>query len=150
MKMKKLSLPLICAAALGFAGPALAEDFTFTVPVQLTNLPTGITGFNVQCSVLASQVWEGRTIQGRSIGSGATYVHISGGSYSGDVTVAFNHATLEDPHLAVFYGCAIQRLDGPSPTGGGSFSYYPGLPHFIPLAAGAPFVASVNGSLPPG
>ncbi len=130
-----------------FAAPALASDFTFTVPLALHNLPADISHANIECSVSASTTISGHEAAGAMIGSGSTQVDISGGSYDGDVTVAFNANLYQDPHQAVFWGCQLQQLDT-VPTGGlTGMAYYPGGAHFIPLTPGATEVTSVSGQL---
>src|SRR3990167_5723240 len=73
------------AIVLSFAsGPAWAADFTFTVPVELSNLPPDSRMGSVNCSLRTSAVGTPRsgTV---CVGRGHGTFTISGGAYRGEV-----------------------------------------------------------------
>jgi hypothetical protein len=127
MMLRSLALALALSA---FAAPALAEDFTFVVPVDMRSLPPEITSMTVQCGALTA-------IGGRSVGTGETVVPITGGAYRGDVTVSFNASAGLSSGSATAYSCNIRAL-----TTATRHAYYPnagGSSSMIPLAPGATF-----------
>src|SRR2546429_1889586 len=77
-RLAPLSLALLALAP----ASALAADFTFRVPVTLTNVPS-VTSIRIECGV-----WTGvASAAGTVIGTAFTIVPVSDGSYSGVVTV---------------------------------------------------------------
>jgi hypothetical protein len=127
MMLRTLALTLALSA---FAAPALAEDFTFVVPVDVRSLPPEITSMSIQCGALTA-------IGGRPVGTGETVVPITGGAYRGDVTVSFNASAGLSSGSATAYSCNIRAL-----TTSARRSYYPnagGSSSMIPLAPGATF-----------
>lgn len=69
---------LLAAAALMWSGAAFADEVAFTVPVRITNM-TGLASVDVYCNV--SSATRALTAAPR------TRVPLSGGAYSGDITV---------------------------------------------------------------
>ena len=139
---------LIFAFAVAMASaPAAAEDFTFVVPVEVTNLPPEINRMTVSCSASIAPGTPG--LPPRMIGSSATQVTISGGAYRGDVTVAFN-ASLSDAGYANEYSCGITSFGNISPSGSGiayHTSDYDDPGRFFPLDPSAPFRVRASGRL---
>src|SRR5687768_6671795 len=79
---------------------AVAQDFTFEVPVALTDLPPDITESSVVCAVTT------REHGGTAIGWGSTeVVPISDGGYEGTVLVPVN--ATGDPSLVRAYNCRL-------------------------------------------
>ena len=75
-RLAPLSLALLALAP----ASALAADFTFRVPVTLTNVPS-VTSIRIDCGV-----WTGvASAAGTIIGTAFTIVPVSDGSYSGVV-----------------------------------------------------------------
>jgi hypothetical protein len=132
MEMRRIST--VAAAGLlftGLAGQAFAYDFTFTVPIQFSGLPSDVYQFALSCDAeLAS---------GLPVGHALRMVPITGGGYSGDVTLQFNADPGRDPATAVRYSCSAYFF-GRDPPGavGPRYFYDPSSPTF-PLVAGAPF-----------
>ncbi|NOX82452.1 MAG: hypothetical protein GXP06_05605 [Alphaproteobacteria bacterium] len=132
------------AAAIGVSAAASAEDFTFTVPVSVSNLPPEIVSMRVSCSTTAAPE-NGR----RMIGSEAVVVEITEGGFSGDVVVAFDATLRAERHLAVDYSCRINQFNAAFVPGVGGRVYYTSYAatrpdSFFPLASGAPFVYSTG------
>jgi hypothetical protein len=92
----KNALPVLVAALLGTN--AQAEDFSFTVPFDATNLPPEIRFVRVACSV-----WQG----GTPIGSGQYRVAVTGGMVRGEAIVAFNAVKGQDPKRATRWTCGL-------------------------------------------
>ena len=84
------------------AAAARAEDFNFTVPVQVANLPPNVEGLTVTCSALKPKRHDGsrpgRTWEDR--GPASVRVTIAGGAYRGDVIVRVNAGPGQDPRAA--------------------------------------------------
>lgn len=101
----KRSLLLVVATAMVAASPAIAADFTFDVPLRLTNMP-GVTSVTVRC--LVSRVAagaDGYAATENVIGRNAASVPISGGSYDGTVTVAVDNSSIHPSSEARSYMC---------------------------------------------
>ena len=97
----------IAAIVLSFAsGPAWAADFTFTVPVALSNLPPDSRTGGVSCSLHTSPVGTPRTST-VGVGNGYGSFTISGGAYGGDVTVAVNANPGVDPATVTHFSCGL-------------------------------------------
>lgn len=75
-----------------------AEDFLFTVPFDVTQLPPEIRFMRVTCSV-----WQG----GIPIGSGQYRVAVTGGTVRGEAVVAFNASKGQDPRSATRWTCGL-------------------------------------------
>ena len=92
------------------ASAATAADFTFKVPVTLTNLPAA-TYFDVGCRVYASstpgsgQVGVGQSIPPPQLGPSSGKV--TGGNFSGTVTVEVNATATTPAAMANHYTCHI-------------------------------------------
>jgi hypothetical protein len=90
---------------------ALGADFTFRVPVTLSNVPS-VTSIRVDC-----EVWTGAASGGGSlIGTAFTIVPISDGSFSGSVTVEVAASGALTPDQARWYSCWLTAM-GHSRTG---------------------------------
>ncbi len=130
MRTVRVLFPVLVLVS-ALATPAAAFDFTFTIPVQFTNLPPEVTQFLVGCYV---QVPSGATV-----GQGSRMIPITGGGFTGDVTLQFNANTGMDPATATRYQCSGYFF-GSGPTTSVVPHYFETSygPRF-PLAAGAPF-----------
>lgn len=108
--MKGSQMKTVLALALALAPLAAhAEDFTFTVPVRLSNLPPEITAFQVNCGV--NQPGTGSNFYGPRIGgTNSGERPITGGAFSGDITLAFNASPTADPSRAGVYGCELRLI----------------------------------------
>ncbi len=98
--MHKLNSAIRCVLmciGLGW-GNAHAEDFSFSVPYDATNLPPEIRFLRVACSV-----WLG----GTPIGSGQYRVAVNGGTVRGEAIVAFNATHGQDPQRATRWTCGL-------------------------------------------
>lgn len=137
MHRRYQSLLAFAAIVLGFAsGPAWAADFTFTVPVALSNLPPDSRSGSVTCQLRTSPVGAPRsgTV---GVGNGSGSFTISGGAYRGDVTVAVNANPGVDPATVTHYSCGVSfiaTLRGRDQQ----FSYWlTAIPSTLPVALGA-------------
>jgi hypothetical protein len=83
---------------------ALADDFTFSVPVSVDRLPREIRTVHVCCEVTTRR-------GGRSLGNRCIGREITGSRFSGTITVPVNAMPGEDPALARHYYCRL-RLAG--------------------------------------
>ncbi|MSQ58679.1 MAG: hypothetical protein EXR36_03295 [Betaproteobacteria bacterium] len=91
----RMALPLLFAL---LGANASAEDFSFTVPFDATNLPPEIRFMRVACSV-----WQG----GTPIGSGQYRVAVAGGVARGEAIVTFNATKGQDPKRATRWTCGL-------------------------------------------
>lgn len=136
----------ILAIALGLpSAPAWAEDFTFTVPVQVSNLPPDSTRVGVSCHLYTNAA--ARPGGRGHVGSLYGFAAISGGAFRGEVTAASNANPGVDPATVTHYSCALgitARLRGRDHT----FLYGDSAaPSTLPLAPGAPFTPQVVGTI---
>lgn len=95
--MKRIMALLILVATL-LGAHAHAEDFSFSVPYEATNLPPEIRFLRVTCSV-----WRG----GIPIGSGQYRVGVTGGTVRGEAIVTFNANKGQDPQRATRWTCGL-------------------------------------------
>jgi len=106
-RLAPLSLALLALAP----ASALAADFTFRVPVTLTNVPS-VTSIRIDCGV-----WTGvASAAGTIIGTAFTIVAVSDGSYSGVVTVEVDASGTLTADQARSYSCWLTAM-GRSSTG---------------------------------
>ena len=98
---------------LGSGAIAIAADFTFNVPVTLTNVPAAV----------ALHVWCGVYVKGAPgqqpalVGQAeAPVVLVTGGNYSGTVTVAVNANATTPPATVNYYNCNLS-LDAKNSSG---------------------------------
>ncbi len=119
--------------AIAVATPSRATDFTAVVPVQLSHIPPDMAYFQVMCQVFSAS--------GEQIASaGADAVPITGGAFSGDVTVSMDASPGRDPATASSYQCNgfFMTLTPPRHN---YFDYMSSThPATFPLQPGAPFV----------
>lgn len=91
-------VPILALLIPGIIGDAQAEDFTFTVPLKLTNLHSKVEMVRVLCQALNPS--------GAAIGGGSTVVLVGPtGSVSQNVIVAFNAAPDRIASDATQYRC---------------------------------------------
>jgi len=113
---------------------AQASDFTITVPVNLSGIPSNITRFGVSCYIMPEDYGDAS----HQLAYGATSVDVHG-SYRGNLTISFNAAPGKDPSLARWYRC-VASFTG-TDRGRPGVIFFPNgptsTPNF-PLVAGAP------------
>ena len=85
------------------AGPAWAEDFTFTVPVELSNLPPEINAGTAFCELIIKET--GRATM--TAGNRGRGFAIAGGAYRGELTIAFNANPGIEPARVTHYKCYL-------------------------------------------
>ena len=145
--MKNATRQVLAVALLLGAASARAEDFAFTVPVQVVNLPANVETLTVVCAALApSHLQSGSEFitNYENIGYASVQVAITGGGYRGDVVVRFNVKPGKDPRSARKYRCD-GTFDGHER--GAVAHYFNGgkqQPPVFPLAPGAPFSLSTD------
>ena len=127
------ALPWIFAGAVSvFATAAFAEDFTFTVPVDFSNLPPDVTHATIGCSAY-------RSASGGGVGAGGRNITITAGAYHGDVTMRFDAYPERDPATATHYACTALLM------GSGDVIYArAGETPTFPLQPGAPFLLNTR------
>jgi len=136
----------LIAVAVGVAsGPALAADFTFTVPVQVTNLPPDSRQGGVSCALYTSPTISA----GRDVGRSTANLPISGGAYRGEVTVAIDVRPGVDPATVTHYSCALSFY-ATLRDRNQQFAYWAGLDTAaprLPVTPSAPFTPRVDGPI---
>lgn len=132
------ALGLVAVMSAGADGPA-GPHFTFTVPLQLANLPPEIRQYEVQCAVSTASGPEWYIV------SGNTRRDIVGGAVNTEVVVPVTVGRFQDPGRAVEYSCHL-FLHGV--LEGTSWVFMDDAHTVFPLAAGAPSRRYVRGTLP--
>jgi hypothetical protein len=134
--MKSIRVPL-ASAILAFAAlPAMAVDFTFVVPVDVSNLPPEIVSFHAQCAVSTSAT-------GGILQTAFATVAVRDRGYRGDVTVEVNVVPARRAE-ATYYRCEIRdfataagisyALNGPRPLPRGTGPFRDATDfNFIPI-----------------
>jgi hypothetical protein len=135
---------LLALGLTAIATPASAADFTFTVPVAIASVPPEITQFTVECVVTGETT-------ASTVGIGRTTTPMSGGAFSGDVTVEVTASGGADRARASRYMCKLW-LSARNPSTREIVTYYingigGGGPTF-PLATGVRAVFSTSDALP--
>ena len=98
---------LRCAIAIFFAASsARAADFTFLVPVTIQNMP-GAAEFRVSCALTGGPLLQ------PSIGSASH--SITGGAFSGSVSVEVNAMPPGSAGLVTGYSCGITVMGAMTP-----------------------------------
>ena len=146
MKRRYRALLAAAAVALCFA-PVLARavDFTFTVPVELVNLPPDSRSGIVCCSVHTTPIAPGTSPVG--VGSGCGFFTIAGGAYRGEVTVAADANPGVDPATVTHYSCGV-AFNATLRGSDHQFAYWSTAPRStLPVAPGAPFNPRVDGPI---
>ncbi len=120
--------------ALAWAAPvsAQATDFTITVPVNVSGVPPSVISMGIGCVIKPTQFGDASTY----IARGNQLLHLTGGAYHGNVTIAVNALPGKDPAQAHWYFCIADF------EGAGSTIYFQGgnmTPPVFPLVTGAPF-----------
>lgn len=136
-----LAATLLCLASR--AGSA--ADFTFTVPVKLSNLPVDSRTAGVSCHLYTNATARpgGRGHVGTAHGSAV----ISGGAFEGEITAAVDANSGVDPATVTHYSCSLS-ITAPLRGRLQTFSYgYAALPSTLPLKPGAPFNPQVTGTI---
>ena len=101
----------VFAASLLAPAAARSEDFTFTVPVAVRDLPSFVHGAGVRCEVLKSVPPPPPAAPaGTARSSGESAFWVAHGAFQGNVTVRFN-ATAVSPGEAKGYRCWLYYLD---------------------------------------
>ena len=142
MRLKQLSLAAAAILVLGFtAGAARAEDFTFTVPVELASLPPDMDYGWVYCDL---EIREPGSVA-RRVGNRGRGFSISGGAYRGELTVAVNSAPHISPSSVTHYFCWL-TLRGTLRGTAFTYDFRDGDPP-LPGAPGAPVMTRVRGTV---
>jgi hypothetical protein len=108
--------------------PALAADFTFNVPVTITNMPAA-QQLTVLCSV--------KDRHNYVVGSFASSIPVVNGQFTGTVTVEFNANDGIHPSLAINYSCYVD-VTGVDPSGRSFAAQYMMLQESWQMATGQP------------
>ena len=99
---------------LGNTGLAVAEDFTFNVPVAFYNM-SAYTAARVACNALGPATTVSirgvQSVQLNPVGGNYTELPISNGTYVGTVTVKFNAGVGINPASAIDWSCRLMFLD---------------------------------------
>ncbi|HWR01630.1 MAG TPA: hypothetical protein VN371_07165 [Chlorobaculum sp.] len=143
---KTIRTLLWCLMLLGFqTAIAVAEDFTFIIPVQITNLHPDITKGRV--SVWVTKFKSASPVDPVKCG-GIQEFDIVGGNYNNSLTMKFNAPAGSNPADAHYWSC---NMDLYSVTLG----WRPAGFQFDIYAAGGPYkfdnvnsVLNANGSIP--
>lgn len=136
MKVATVAAAAVLLASFAGAEPlrAQATDFTITVPVDVSGLPSTVTEMMVNCYVAPENYGDARN-----------YIAFAGrrfavsGTYRANLTLTVNALPGKDPALARWYSCDAQFVgtERGVPTtffaGGGT------TPPVFPLVVGAPF-----------
>jgi len=143
MRARHRLVTALAALAFGLPASASAEDFTFTVPVELASLPAEINYGWAFCDLVIREPGRSALSAGNA-GRGFT---ISGGAYRGEVTVAVNASPGIEPARVTHYKCYLSlagTLRGERVT----YSFRDeGFTLPLPVAPGAPFTPRIEGSV---
>lgn len=146
MRIRHQTWTTMAITALAFgvmSGIATAEDFTFTVPVEIANLPPEINYGIANCELIIRE--PGRSA--RAAGNVGRGFRISGGAYRAEVTVAVNAAPGVEPGNVTHYKCYLE-LQGTLRGTPVSYNFRDeGFTLPLPVAAGAPFTPRVEGAV---
>jgi hypothetical protein len=141
---------LAALVLLSVTAPAAAADFTINVPVTIDNMPAA-RQLQVLCS--AYDTTDGTGDARNVIGSfSSPRLPVSGGRYSGTVTVTFNADAGRLPSLARSYACYV-NIFGAMADGREFEAAYMGLPSLWQTATGQrvtvePSTMVVRGTIP--
>jgi zona occludens toxin (predicted ATPase) len=144
--MKNAFRLALAFALLASAAAIRAEDFNFTVPVQVSNLPPNVEELTIVCAALAPAATSGAAnhVNFETVGYASVRVTIAGGAYRNDVAVRVNASPGKDPRMATQYRCE-GTFKGRER--GAVVYYFSGgkqQPPVFPLAPGAPFSLSTG------
>jgi hypothetical protein len=113
---------------------AQTKDFTITVPVSVSALPSNISEMGISCYVMPEDYGDAS----HQLAYGGQRFRVSG-SYSGNVVISFNAAPGKDPSLARWYRCVGQFYGTERGVTATFFASGQNVAPNFPLAAGAPF-----------
>ncbi|MHB8883417.1 MAG: hypothetical protein ACYC69_18165 [Thermodesulfovibrionales bacterium] len=147
MKIYAMLAMLLLLFIVALPDTSQGEDFNFTVPVNLSNLPPEVTQGYVRCLVSRLNLVSHETGSAGNaglLGEREVSFPISAGRYSGAVEVSFNAGPNKRPSDARTYACMLRLAgimngapQGFAPNGRGS-----GLN--FPTAAGSQLVDDVR------
>jgi hypothetical protein len=149
MEDRRMRATLVTALLAGVTGLAAsaapaatqATDFTITVPVRVSGLPSNITEMAITCYIQPEDYGDMRN----EIAYGGQRFRVSG-SYSGNVTISMNALPGKDPSLARWYQCTGMFYGTDRGRSGVMFfASGPTTPPVFPLVAGAPFYLGDRG-----
>lgn len=130
---------LLCCAS----DAAWAEDFTFTVPVDVSRLPPEINSGHASCDLMIRE--RGRA--DRTAGNRGRGFAIAGGAYRGEVTVPVNANPGIEPAQVTHYKCWI-TLRGTLRGAPVEYNFRDeGFTLPLPVAPGAPFTPRTEGAI---
>lgn len=154
---------VLAAFALPIAGTdtahAQGNDYTIIVPVAVSDMPVELREIEINCTV------SGAPAPGRSretLGGGSVRRPLTGGGFTGDVTVAFNRTALAGSRVPTHWACSMRAYgtisgspaefwtyEDPTTRQTGLKSPPDRTPRLeIPAAPGAAKVVQVGGTLP--
>ncbi len=108
--MRQTTRPLSMIAAMVLcAAPLRAQgaEFTFTVPVRVSNLPPDSKQGAVDCTLLTGAAGTRGSGGTAGIGGGSGRFTLTSGAFDGDVRVEANTRPGNDPATVTHYSCAI-------------------------------------------
>ena len=94
---------VLCAAPLR----AQRAEFTFTVPVRVSNLPPDSRQGAVYCTLLTGAAGTRGSGGTAGVGGGSGSFTLTSGAFDGEVTVEANTNPGNDPATVTHYSCAI-------------------------------------------
>jgi hypothetical protein len=104
MTRQKFNTLLMTALALLCGAQAVhAEDFNFTIPVRMSNIPPNVTSLNVMCYVVLLP--PGAAAPTSQIALGSTSQRIAGGAFIGNLVVRVNAQPGKPASSATHYKC---------------------------------------------
>jgi hypothetical protein len=97
----------------GSVGRAIAEDFTFNVPVALYSIPAAYTAAKVvcRCSIVSSVSDKGGRSMAQEIGRGEKDFPITNGTLVGTALIKFNATAGSNPANATDWACSLWLFD---------------------------------------
>ena len=159
--MSRNQVFMLAAGFSVFATGAWAQDYVLTVPVNISGMPPEIREIEITCSVLAPRA--GSTTALEDIGSAAPVRRpVTGGAFSGDITININRSPFAGGRMATQYSCTTRAYgtvggrpaefwsyDDPT-TGAYGLRMPPGsaIRLEIPARPGAPKMVSIRGPIP--
>ena len=151
MKLKEMFACHLLTLALVFPNMVFAEDFTFNVRVELSNLHPDVEGANVLCKVLIAA--EGAPVGENVVGlkRSENLMVSAGGAINQTVRIKFNAYSGKNPADATKYLCLLDLVHkngteiAPTPSGNNFCTTEDG--EWRCALAGKPFLSVASGSI---
>ena len=105
---------------LGSVGMAIAEDFTFNVPVALYNMPAAYQSGKVRCTCSIINKTNSGSVSSKTgivdsgnltVGASEKEFPITNGAYVGAITIKFNANSNTTPASATDWSCVLLLFD---------------------------------------